>query len=61
VSNVRKALLAREWVELGKDGVVLVQPDVLLQTWRESYRRPSGETIDAGDRDWSSGNWIAWG
>jgi len=45
VSNVRKALLAREWIELGDDGVVLVQPDILLQTWRESYRRPSGETI----------------
>ncbi len=45
VSNVRKALLAREWVELGDDGVVLVQPDVLLHTWRESYRRPAGETV----------------
>ena len=45
VSNVRKALLAREWIELGDDGVVLVQPDVLLQTWRESYRRPAGESI----------------
>jgi len=45
VSNVRKALLAREWIELGDDGVVLVQPDILLQTWRESYRRPTGETI----------------
>ncbi len=45
VSNVRKALLAREWIELGDDGVVLVQPDVLLQTWRESYRRPTGESI----------------
>ena len=45
VSNVRKALLAREWIELGDDGVVLVQPDVLLQTWRESYRRPAGESV----------------
>ena len=45
VSNVRKALLAREWIELGDDGVVLVQPDALLQTWRENYRRPTGETI----------------
>ena len=45
VSNVRKALLAREWIEVGEDGVVLVQPDALLQTWRESYRRPSGESI----------------
>ena len=45
VSNVRKALLAREWVEAGADGVVLARPDALLQTWRESYRRPAGETI----------------
>ena len=45
VSNVRKALLAREWIEHGDDGVVLVQPDILLQTWRESYRHPAGESI----------------
>ena len=45
VSNVRKALLAREWIKVGKDGVALVQPDTLLQTWRESYRRPAGESI----------------
>ena len=45
VSNVRKALLAREWIEVGEDGVVLVQPAALLQTWRESYRRPAGELI----------------
>ena len=45
VSNVRKALLAREWIEVGEDGVVLVQPDALLQTWRESYRRPAGESV----------------
>ena len=45
VSNVRRALLAREWIELGDDGVILVQPDPLLQTWRESYRRPAGESI----------------
>ena len=45
VSNVRKALLAREWIEVGEDGLVLVQPDTLLQTWRENYRRPSGKSI----------------
>ena len=27
------------------DGVVLVQPDALLKTWRENYRRPSGHRI----------------
>ena len=45
VSNVRKALLAREWIEVGDDGVVLVQPDALLQAWRENYRRPAGESV----------------
>ena len=34
VSNVRKALLARECIEAGDDGVVLVQPDALVRTWR---------------------------
>ena len=45
VSSVRKALLAREWIEAGKKGVVLTHPDALLRTWRESYRRPAGEHI----------------
>ena len=45
VSNVRKALLAREWIEVADRGIVLVQRDVLLQTWRDSYRRPTGESI----------------
>ena len=45
VSNVRKALLEREWLEVRDDGVVLIQPDKLLQTWRENYRRPAGRSI----------------
>ena len=45
VSNVRKALLEREWLEVRDDGVVLSQPDELLQTWRENYRRPAGRSI----------------
>ena len=45
VSNVRKALLEREWIERQDGGVVLVQPDALLKTWRENYRRPSGHRI----------------
>lgn len=45
VSNVRKALLEREWIEKQAAGVVLVQPDALLKTWRENYRRPSGYRI----------------
>ena len=45
VSNVRKALLEREWIEKRADGVVLVQPDALLKAWRENYRRPVGHRI----------------
>ena len=46
VSNVRKALLNREWIEKRDAGVVLVQPDALLKTWRENYRRPQGHRVD---------------
>ena len=45
VSNVRKALLQREWLEIQDDGAVLVQPNALLATWRERYRRPAGESV----------------
>ena len=45
VSNVRKALLEREWIERQANGVVLIQPDALLKTWRENYRRPVGHRI----------------
>ena len=45
VSNVRKYLLEREWIEKRDDGVVLVQPDALLKAWRENYRRPSDHRI----------------
>jgi len=45
VSNVRKALLDREWVDIGDDGLVLVQPDALLKSWRENYRQPAGHHI----------------
>ena len=45
VSNVRKALLDREWVEVRDDGLVLAQPDALLKSWRENYRRPAGHDI----------------
>ena len=45
VSNVRKALLNREWVEIREDGLVLVQPDALLKSWRDDYRHPSGHHI----------------
>lgn len=42
VSNVRKALLAREWIEKRRDGIVLAQPAALMRTWREEYHTPVG-------------------
>lgn len=45
VSNIRKALLAREWIEKGTNGTILVQPDALLRTWRDEYREPAGRRI----------------
>ena len=45
VSNVRKALLDREWVEIRDDGLVLAQPDALLKSWRENYSQPAGHHI----------------
>ena len=45
VSNVRKALLDREWIAIRDDGLVLVQPDTLLKSWRENYRQPAGHHI----------------
>lgn len=55
VSNVRKALLDREWAELREDGLVLVQPDALLRSWREIYSQStdqqiSGYTVLHGDQ-----------
>ena len=45
VSNVRKNLLEREWIERLDDGVALVQPGALLKTWRENYRRPVAHRV----------------
>ncbi len=45
VSNVRQALLNREWIEIRDDGLVLVQPDALLKSWRENYRQPAGRHV----------------
>ena len=47
VSKVCTALREREWADRRHDGVVLTQPNALLRTWRENYRRPRGEQFDA--------------
>ena len=45
VSNVRKALLEREWAETRKDGIVLAKPGKVLDAWRGHYRASDARTI----------------
>jgi hypothetical protein len=40
VSNVRTALLDHEWAQVNSDGIRIGNPDLLLDTWRDAYRRP---------------------
>ena len=44
-SNVRKALIDREWAEVSSDGVALTDPNALLDARRENYRLPLGEQV----------------
>jgi hypothetical protein len=43
VSNVRAALLDREWATASSDGLYLSQPNALLDAWRGSYETPVRE------------------
>jgi hypothetical protein len=45
VSNVRTALIDREWAQASPEGLLLVNPDELLNDWRDSYAAPSGERM----------------
>jgi hypothetical protein len=45
VSNVRTALIDREWAQVSPEGLLLVKPDELLDVWRDSYTEPSGERM----------------
>jgi hypothetical protein len=47
VSNVRKALLERDWAAADAEGLRLTAPDALLDQWRETYEAPAGERIFA--------------
>ncbi len=38
VSNVRRALLDREWARVGPEGLVLTQARALLDAWRDVYK-----------------------
>lgn len=45
VSNVRTGLIDREWARISDDGLVLSEPDALLDAWRDSYTTPQGERL----------------
>src|SRR5258708_2571252 len=45
VSNVRAALLNREWAQESEHGFFLSKPDVLLNAWRDEYEAPEGKRI----------------
>lgn len=45
VSNVRTGLIDREWARASDDGLVLSEPDALLDAWRVSYTPPPGERL----------------
>ncbi|MDH1521002.1 MULTISPECIES: type IV toxin-antitoxin system AbiEi family antitoxin [Achromobacter] len=45
VSNVRTGLIDREWARASDDGLVLSDPDALVDAWRNSYTAPPGERL----------------
>ena len=45
ISNVRLALLDREWAAIGPDGLFLIEPDRLLDAWRDAYEPPAGKRL----------------
>ncbi|WP_250479943.1 MULTISPECIES: hypothetical protein [unclassified Caballeronia] len=45
VSNVRTGLIDREWACVSDTGLVLTEPDALLNEWRERYTAPPGERL----------------
>jgi hypothetical protein len=45
VSNVRAALLDREWASADPEGLLLTKPDALLDAWRDAYEPPAGKRL----------------
>ena len=45
ISNVRLALLDREWAGISPDGLFLTAPDLLLDAWRDAYDPPAGKRL----------------
>jgi hypothetical protein len=44
-SNVRNALIDREWAESVSEGLFLTNPDALLDSWRDAYVRSPGQRL----------------
>lgn len=45
ISNVRTALLDREWAQVSDTGLFLSDPDALLDAWRDDYEPPAGKRM----------------
>lgn len=45
VSNVRTALLDREWGKVSDDGLYLSEPNLLVEEWRAAYEPPSATLL----------------
>lgn len=45
VSNVRTALVNREWATVGPEGLQLTAPNALLDAWRDQYESPPGSKV----------------
>jgi hypothetical protein len=45
VSNVRTALLDREWARVSPEGLSLSEPDKMLDAWRDAYEPPEGRRV----------------
>ena len=46
ISNVKKLLLDREWVDVKKQGFLLIEPEQLLEGWKENYSFRRNKTRD---------------
>jgi hypothetical protein len=46
VSNVKKLLMDREWVEIGRNGFLVSEPEQLLKEWENNYSFRRNEILD---------------
>ncbi|MFD2885070.1 hypothetical protein ACFS4T_33645 [Pseudomonas lini] len=57
VSNVRTALLNREWARATNEGVCLSDPQSLLDAWVEAYELPSGDRKKSSIPPYMAAHW----